>query len=159
MSQQLKVTALVILGLITLLFAYNYSARGNKIDTLNQTVGGQKATIGGLSKAIEVDKKADAITDNATARAASQQKDIEARFDKATQDTHKVETVIRQKYDKVRAHAQAQAPDGRIPPELEAALTRQQEDEVSAARLSILRAYLCDIDPVAQTNCEKGTSP
>lgn len=156
---QVKIVGLMILSVITLLFAYNYQARGTKVDVLNQTVGGQKATINGLNNVITIDKKSDAITDAATARAASEARDIEKRFERVTEDTKKVETVIRQKYDKVREQARAKSPDGKLTPELELALTNQQADDISAARLVVLREYLCDIDPSVVENCVKGSSP
>lgn len=159
MSQQLKATAWVILGLVILLFAFNYTARGNKIDTLNQTVGGQKVTIGGLNKAIDIDKKSDAITDKAVTKNALDQQAIEQRFDRVAEDTKKVETVIKQKYDKVRQQEQAKSPTGKVPEHIEADLQSQEAEEVSVARLEVLRQYFCDIDPSVVVNCVKGVSP
>lgn len=156
---QMKSTILVIVGVILLLLAYNYTARGNKIDILNQTVGGQQVAINGLNKAAAIDKKSDAITDKVVANNAVEQQSIEKRFDRVAEDTQKVETVIRQKYDKVREQERAKAPSGKIAPDLEAALADQQANDISAARLAVLRDYLCDIDPTVAANCVKGSSP
>jgi len=161
MSQTKAVIALVIAVLIACLFFF-VKGQSKEIKALEATTTQQASTIKQQNAAIELDKGSDQITDDVTARNATEGRKIEEEALRTSQKIQEREAAVKKKYEKLLADAEARARQEPfvepVPKSEVEVLKEQRAHEISATRIVSLWEEYCTTEKVPECKVLSATS-